>query len=95
MLLHWNEIVDHGHCLLFFVVALLQQEEKAADEKARMFHELLRIAQTDQVLKRYHLDTPSYLELSGLGASLLLTLYTDLPVAKPKPSTPLSLQTRM
>ena len=55
---------------------------KAADEKASMFHELLRVTRTDQVLKRYHLDTPAYLEMSRLGASLLLTLYTDLPVAK-------------
>ena len=51
-----------------------------------MFHELLRITQTDQVLKRHNLDTPDYLELSRLGASLLLTLYTDLPVAKTTPS---------
>ena len=51
-----------------------------------MFHELWRIAQTDQVLKRYHLDTTEYLEMSRLGASLLLTLYTDLPVAKTTPS---------
>ena len=51
-----------------------------------MFHELWRIAQTDQVLKQYHLDTPKYLEMSRLGATLVLTLYTDLPVAKTTPS---------
>ena len=52
-----------------------------------MFHELWRIARTDQVLKHYHLDTPEYLEMSRLGASLLMTLYTDLSVAKTSPGT--------
>ena len=66
---------------------LLQVEHKAAGEKVSMFRELLRITQTDQVLKRYHLDTPTYLEMSRRGASLLLTLYTDLPVAKSSLST--------
>ena len=47
-----------------------------------MFSELWRIAQTDQVLKQYHLDSPEYLEKSRLGASLLMALYTDLSVAK-------------
>lgn len=50
-----------------------------------MFRELWRIAQTDQVLKRYHLDTPEYLEKSRLGASLLMALYTDLSVTKATP----------
>lgn len=50
-----------------------------------MFRELWRIAQTDQILKRYHLDTPEYLEKSRLGASLLMALYTDLSVTKTTP----------
>ena len=68
------------------IIPLLQVERKAAGEKVSMFRELLRITQTDQVLKRYHLDTPTYLEMSRRGASLLLTLYSDLPVAKSSPS---------
>ena len=52
-----------------------------------MFRELWCIAQTDQVLKHYHLDTPEYLEKSRLGASLLMALYTDLSVAKTTPGT--------
>ena len=83
----WILIIWRAFSLTLCIMLLLQAEQKAAGEKVGMFRELLRITQTDQVLKCYHLDTPTYLEMSRRGASLLLSLYTDLPVAKSSPST--------
>lgn len=64
----------------------LQAESRTAEEKVGMFSNLLKITQTDQLLKNYHLDLPGYLELSVQGASLIMTLYKELPVSTKQPS---------
>ena len=53
-----------------------------ANEKHQMFTKLLRVTQTDQLLHQHKLD--DFLELSVQGASLIMKLYTDIPVDKAK-----------
>lgn len=51
-----------------------------------MFTKLLRITQTDQLLRLYKLDQPDFLKISNQGATLIMQLYTEVPVSKRQPS---------
>ena len=54
-----------------------------------MFQQLLRLSQTEQLLKQHRLDQKEYLQLSNQGATLIITLFRDIPVSK-KQGCPLS-----
>ena len=73
-------------CRRMTLLFVIQAERRTAEEKVGRFSKLLKITQTDQLLKQYHLDQPDYLELSVQGALLIITLYTDLPASKKHPS---------
>ncbi len=42
---------------------------------------MLRITETEQLLRQYSLDWPDFLELSNQGATLIMSLFTEAPTS--------------
>ncbi len=61
-----------------------QNDIHNAGEKLLMFSKILRITKTDLLLQQY--DLSELQDLSKLGATLIIKLYTDIPMSEKLPS---------
>lgn len=89
-----NHCVSYLKTLCSFIESLFERKQELiqynfqsevgqAHEQLLMFSKLLRITQTDQLLHQY--DLMNLQEFSNQGATLIIKLFTDVPVSKKRP----------
>ena len=64
----------------------MQDQRMKASESVEMFQQLLKITQVEHLLQHHKLNQAEFMELSNQGATLIMTLFTDVHLCE-KPGT--------